>query len=165
MFSHRLKRSTQQGFTLIELVVVIVILGILAAFAIPRFANIATDARTSAINGMAGTLRSTAALVHGMALARNITNGTLTLEGQSVTIVNGYPAATAAGIQAAMVNLDTSTYAIAHAGGITTVTVTGAATPANCSVSYVAPASAGAPGIVTGDSTGATQIAPVVTGC
>jgi MSHA pilin protein MshA len=153
-FSQR--SSSQHGFTLIELVVVIVILGILAAFAIPRFANIASDARISAINGMAGTLRSTAALVHGMALARNVTAGTLTLEGSAVTITNGYPAAAAGGIQAAMVNLDTSTFGITHAGGVTTVTVTGAGTPANCSVTYTQPAAAGDPGIVS---------TPVTTGC
>lgn len=159
MTSHRSasrSRISQQGFTLIELVVVIVILGILAAFAIPRFANIATDARVSAINGMAGTLRSTAALVHGMALARAVNNGNLVLEGSTVAVVEGYPAATAGGIQAAMVNLDTSTFGIAHAGGVTTITVLGASNPAACSVTYTE-ATAGppvTPGLVSPTQTG-----------
>jgi MSHA pilin protein MshA len=155
MSSHR--RTPQGGFTLIELVVVIVILGILAAFAIPRFANIAKDARVSALNGMAGSLRSTSALVHGMALARNVTNATaasnaITLEGTGIAIVEGYPAAAADGVIAALVNLDTATYTLVPAtpaAGSITVRVVGASNPAGCSVFYTQPAAPGTAGTVT----------------
>lgn len=129
---------TQHGFTLIELVVVLVILGILAAFAIPRFVNISTDARASAVRGLAGSLRSSAALAHGLALARSVTNGTITMEGTNVTIVNGYPAASAAGIGATVANLDgfNALPDTPAAGSITYRPVNAASVPANCQVVY-----------------------------
>ncbi|WP_298439244.1 prepilin-type N-terminal cleavage/methylation domain-containing protein [uncultured Ferrimonas sp.] len=53
----------QRGFTLIELVVVIVILGILAAVAAPKFINLNSDARIATLQGVAGTLKSSADMV------------------------------------------------------------------------------------------------------
>lgn len=64
------------GFTLIELVIVIVILGILAVVAAPRFLNLQTDSRVSALNGLKGALRETNDLIYG----KSVILGTETLD-------------------------------------------------------------------------------------
>jgi MSHA pilin protein MshA len=78
------------GFTLIEMVVVIVILGILAAFAYPRFASLDAEARKAAVEALGGSIRDATARARAQALARG-GPATITMEGQTITMLNGYP--------------------------------------------------------------------------
>ena len=86
-----MSKQIQRGFTLIELIVVIVILGILAAFAVPRFMGLENEARVSTVSSMLGTLRSTSAMAHGMCMATSCTNTIVMPGGNNIGMVFGYP--------------------------------------------------------------------------
>lgn len=146
----------QTGFTLVELVIVIVILALLAAVALPRYINITTQARVASVNGVAGGVRSAVGVTQAAYFAAgNMAATTVAMIGGTVTVNagTGIPVATAAGIGTAMQAGNSAQpfdgYTTAYAGG----TATFRPTPPNlatCQAAY-------------NGTTGA--VTTVVTGC
>lgn len=98
----------QGGFTLIELVVVIVILGILAVTAAPRFLNLQDDARSASIQGLKGAMSGAAGITYGKAAidGQDGATGAISVGTSTLNLVNGYPEATSTALSLVVEGLD-----------------------------------------------------------
>ena len=142
--------STQKGFTLIELVVVIVILGILAATAAPKFIDLTSDARESVMKGVEGSIESAISMVHAKAIIDGKTTGTdgkntIEIDGKHYALVYGYPAAKSLGDGASaasalgilgLVDLDAADFTTTASTATTQVIQHKDATGTACQLSY-----------------------------
>ena len=96
-------RRNNGGFTLIELIVVIVILGILAVTAAPKFIDLQSDARLATLNGMKAAINSAVSLTYGKSLVKGVekdpSDKKVSINGEEVEVCYGYPCAAATKIQ------------------------------------------------------------------
>lgn len=138
----------QTGFTLIELVMVIVILGIMSATALPKFVNLGKDARTMSMKAVEGSMRTANGNIYSKAAttAQLGSTGSVSVGGQTITTQYGFAADITELMKAMDVSLDdfqaANGTAIQHKGATTVGT--------GCQVDYTVPTSTdGAPSYTT----------------
>lgn len=137
--------SQQRGFTLIELIVVIVILGILAATALPRFIDLSSDARQGVMRGVEGAMRSANVMLYGRASAAGVQNNagpvniSATVTVPALPVVFGY-ASTAQNLALVLDLNPPGDFDTTVAGEIRHSRAT---VPGNCRIQYTPPAAVG----------------------
>lgn len=168
-------KAAQGGFTLIELIVVIVILGILAATALPKFASLSGEARLASLNAAKGSLSATSAMTHGKYLVAP--SATIAVEGTNVSMntTSGYPSTSSAAQARALADaagLSTNDYTVYTTGGSATRptvvagqfavvpnSIVNTATAAKCYVLYTSSTAANTPPTITvGSPTNPTAV-------
>ncbi|GAD30931.1 MSHA pilin protein MshA [Photobacterium leiognathi lrivu.4.1] len=159
----------QKGFTLIELVVVIVILGILAVTAAPKFMNLQVDARNASLQGLKGAIQGASGIVYGKAAINGVEAASaatnVKTDNGDISTIYGYPTADANGIAKAVKGLESGSTEWAPVSGAdgtggdeegdsisyTLLNQANNATASKCSVTYKAATSSSGPTVTVND--------------
>lgn len=150
-----------KGFTLIELIIVIVILGILSVVAAPRFLDLSTDARIASLESLEGSMRTATELVNIKARIEDktdcSTDPTVQAVGATITLRCGYPCPHPSGIANAVVAEEPFNWVGGNCAGqlgAIEVQISDAPDPSNCKIRYT-----------SARSTQEPQITPTTSGC
>jgi MSHA pilin protein MshA len=122
------------GFSLVEVVVMVTLLGMGAAFAVPRFTSLANRTRASEVLALSKELRSSVEAAHSQFVVGGSHLSAVSLKGKAVALRNGYPEASANGIGNAIISWDGFTTKTGPS--IVVFFKTGAPSDALCSVTY-----------------------------
>ncbi|RLV59043.1 type II secretion system protein [Parashewanella curva] len=160
-------KQKQQGFTLIELVVVIIILGILAVTAAPKFISFQQEARVGTLNGLEGAIRSANSLVHSRAQIAT----PVAIDNVNVPLSAEYIAATAVALNAAMDTSfgvaadDTDWVVTADTPAAGSIRIMQRGAPTNCHLDYTQARAASAQGVTPVVTAAGPQYDIEVSGC
>ena len=142
-----MQANINDGGSLVELVVIITLIGMLSAFAVPRFTHLENAVRASQVVALSTNLRNVTATAHAQYVISGEKLNAATLNGKMIQLKNGYPDAGLNGIRAALANL--SDFAVNFTSTSVTYSKIGAPFGAHCAVTYRAAPTTSAAAVIT----------------